>query len=159
MKPVTFPARPLNGGRFGMFPQNNTRLWSAKLNGWRALVHTPTGTIFNRQGQELSIAAEFAEALDELSRIGIEWIDAEGLERRHNIGRGSLILLDAVIPDTASERFKRLLEECRRLQWPLLKIGDRPAESQVCLLKQHAMSDASPTGNWRSPVGGVRCNC
>jgi len=46
----SYPARPLNGGRFGLLAQRPVHLWSPKLNGWRALVHTPTGTLFNRQG-------------------------------------------------------------------------------------------------------------
>src|SRR5713226_5221799 len=97
MKPITYPARPLNGGRFGLVTKKAVHLWSMKVNGWRALIHTPTGTMFNRQGEELTIAGEFAEALEDLSRSSIEWLDCEALERRHNIGRGSLIILDAVV--------------------------------------------------------------
>ena len=154
MKPLTYPARPLNGGRFGLVPRRDTYLWSPKLNGWRALVHTPTGTMFNRQGEELSIANEFHEALENLSRSGIPWLDCEALERRHNIGRGTLIILDAVIPEyTASDRWRVLLEETDKWQWPILNIGDKPLDNQVYLCKQTAYSDASPSGknvlsNW-----------
>jgi hypothetical protein len=147
MKPVTYPARPLNGGRFGLVTKKPVHLWSAKLNGWRALVHTPTGTMFNRQGEELSITAEFAEALENMSQCGIEWLDCEALERRHNIGRGSLIILDAVVPElTAAERYCRSLEEAERWNWPSLVIENRPEENRVYLVKQGALSDASHTG-------------
>ena len=39
MQPITYPARPLSGGRFGLVPKSRPHLWSHKLNGWRALVH------------------------------------------------------------------------------------------------------------------------
>jgi hypothetical protein len=147
MQPPTFPARPLNGGRFGLVSKKPIHLWSAKLNGWRALVHTPTGTMFNRRGKELSISAEFSEALEDMSRSGIEWLDAEALERRHNIGRGCLVILDAVVPSlNAGERYWRLIEEADRRAWPSFGIGQRPEEDRVYLLKQTAMSDASHTG-------------
>jgi hypothetical protein len=147
MRPITFPARPLNGGRFGLVTKKPVHLWSMKVNGWRALIHTPTGTMFNRQGEELTIAGEFAEALEDLSRSSIEWLDCEALERRHNIGRGSLIILDAVVPNlTAAERYWRLIEEGARFGLPMLGIEDRPEENKVYLMKQTAMSDASHTG-------------
>src|ERR1051326_3324371 len=144
MRPITFPARPLNGGRFGLVTKKPVHLWSMKVNGWRALIHTPTGTMFNRQGEELTIAGEFAEALEDLSRSSIEWLDCEALERRHNIGRGTLIILDAVGPVlNAGQRYTTLIEEAERLKWPSLGIGQRPEEHQAYLLKQTAMSDAS----------------
>jgi hypothetical protein len=161
MKSITYPARPLNGGRFGLVSKKPVHLWSTKLNGWRALVHTPTGTMFNRRGEELSISGEFTEALEDMSRCGIEWLDAEALERRHNIGRGCLIILDAVVPSlNAAERYWRLIEEADRRGWPTLGIGQRPEERRVYLVKQTAMSDASHAGrlaltgwwNWMQQV-------
>lgn len=147
MTPITYPARPLNGGRFGLVSKRPTHLWSAKLNGWRALCHAPTGTIFNRQGEELTIAGEFTDALENMSRSGIEWLDCEALERRHNIGRGCLVILDAILPSlTASDRYCRLVDEADRLGWPTMSIGVRPEDKMVYLVKQAAMSDASPTG-------------
>jgi hypothetical protein len=96
MKPLTYPARPINGG-----PLDKARpklggpwLYELKYNGWRALVHVPSGTMFNRQGQKLSIAGEFAAALDKLKHSQFEWLDCEALDRRHGLGRGSLIVLD-----------------------------------------------------------------
>jgi hypothetical protein len=50
--------------------------------------------MFNRKGERLSIAAEFAQALAVLRRLPVLWADTEALSRRHNIGRGSLILFD-----------------------------------------------------------------
>ncbi len=95
---ITYPARPIGGGRLDLAPRK-TGTWFAepKYNGWRALVHTPTGTMWNRHGKRLSIAAEFGPALRELrglARHGLVWADCEALERRHAIGRGSLVVLD-----------------------------------------------------------------
>lgn len=154
MSPITYPARPLNGGKFGLVAKKPVHLWSTKLNGWRALVHTPTGTMFNRHGEQLSIADEFAQALEQLRLSSIEWLDCEALERRHNIGRGSLIILDAILPHlTALERFQRLSQERDRLMdesryclWDWLGLGQRPEENRVYLCQQVAWSDASPSG-------------
>lgn len=91
----TFPARPINGGRLDIArPKSGTWLYQPKFNGWRAVVHTPTGTMFNRHGMRLAIAHEFVSALAELRGCGLEWLDCEALERRHAIGRGSLAVLD-----------------------------------------------------------------
>ena len=53
--------------------------------------------MFNRKLEPLSISHEFAPALEMLHALPWEWSDAEALERRHKIGQGSLILLDALI--------------------------------------------------------------
>jgi len=112
MNPITDPARPLSGGRLGLVPKPRVHLWRAKLNGLRALVHAPTGTVWNRQGQELSIADEFTQALESLSQSACPWLDCEALERRHEIGRGSLVLIDQVTPgEGAAARHRRLLEQ------------------------------------------------
>ena len=105
LNPPTFPARPINGGPFPKArPKPGDWFYEPKYNGWRALVHIPTGTMFNRQLQPLTIAAEFAEALNALrctlDAEAFKWADCEALERRHNVGQGTLILLD-VIPEPA----------------------------------------------------------
>lgn len=50
--------------------------------------------MFNRHGKRLSIGREFWSATAQLSGTPFEWLDCEALERRHNIGQGSLIVLD-----------------------------------------------------------------
>mgnify|MGYP001393469264 CR=1 FL=1 len=99
VKPITYPARPVNGGSLEFaLPVSGEWWYESKLNGWRALVHVPTRTMFNRQGKRLSIEAEFEEALDVLQSVNLladmEWVDCEALERRHAIARGTLIVLD-----------------------------------------------------------------
>lgn len=115
----TFPARPVNGGPLDKAqPKHGEWLYEPKFNGWRTLIHVPTGIMFNRHGRRLSIESEFTKALaflkaelwrnvdkdhDLLTKfIGrprltpdeVSWADCEGLERRHDRGRGSLVLLD-----------------------------------------------------------------
>jgi len=117
MKPPTFPARPVNGGPLDKaLPKRGDWLYEPKFNGWRALIHVPTGAMFNRKLERLSIEQEFQKAFAELraelnknltrllypelhgrqclTLAEIEWADTESLERRHNRGRGSLVLLD-----------------------------------------------------------------
>ena len=102
---LTFPARPIQGGRLELAPPKRG-LWFAepKLNGWRALIHTPTGTMWNRHGTLLTIADCFRPALAALAKLanrGLVWADCEALERRHYLGRGTLVVLD-VIPESGT---------------------------------------------------------
>jgi ATP-dependent DNA ligase len=99
--PPTYPARPIGGGRLELAPKK-PGVWHAepKYNGWRTLVHCPSGAMWNRHGGRLTIAHEFGNALDQLrslSNQGLEWADCEALERRHAIGRGTLVVLDWVV--------------------------------------------------------------
>src|SRR5437016_2091093 len=104
VRPPTYPARPINGGALELAPPKSGHWrYEPKYNGWRALVHAPTGSMFNRQGQPLSIAAEFGGALEHLRAIpfgadGIEWFDCEALDRRHALGRGTLLVFDYIRP-------------------------------------------------------------
>ena len=69
------------------------------MNGWRAFIHTPTGAMWNRHGTLLTIADCFRPALATLANLasrGLVWADCEALERRHNLGRGTLVVLDLV---------------------------------------------------------------
>jgi hypothetical protein len=93
--PPFYPARPVNGGPLPIaLPKSGAWTLEGKYNGWRAWVHNPTGAMFNRDLEPLSINGEFEPALHLLRAMPWEWSDVEALERRHDIGRGSLILLD-----------------------------------------------------------------
>lgn len=107
---LTFPARPIQGGRLDLAPPKRG-LWFAepKLNGWRALIHAPTGTMWNRHGTLLTIADCFRPALASLAKLasrGLVWADCEALERRHNLGRGTLVVLD-VIPEFGTPTYEQ----------------------------------------------------
>ncbi len=118
--PITFPARPIQGGKLDRAPKK-TGLWFAepKFNGWRALVHCPTGAMWNRHGGRLSIAREFASPLRELRRLaeaGLVWADCEAMGRRHKVGCGTLIVLDWITEDGSpiyEKRRKLLSRSCR----------------------------------------------
>lgn len=74
--------------------------WEPKVNGWRALVHAPTSTVYNRHGALMSIAHEFKEALAEIQKLGedwdFEWFDCEMLGRRHPMKKGHIFTLDYI---------------------------------------------------------------
>ena len=132
---ISYPARPLQGGKLDRAPKK-TGLWYAqpKYNGWRALVHCPTGTMWNRHGWRLSIADEFDAVLRELQKLaeaGLIWADCEAMERRHNVGRRSLIVLD-LIPDSGSptyEERREFLESLVPLERMSLGEGTMPEDS------------------------------
>ena len=107
---ITYPARPIQGGRLELAPPKRG-LWYAepKLNGWRALIHTPTGTMWNRHGALLTIADCFRPALAALTKFanrGLVWADCEALERRHNLGPGTLVVLD-VVPESGTPNYEQ----------------------------------------------------
>ena len=110
---LTFPARPIQGGRLDLAPPKRG-LWFAepKMNGWRAIIHTPSGTMWNRHGALLTIADCFRPALAALAKLashGLVWADCEALERRHNLGRGTLVVLD-VIPESGTPSYEQRRE-------------------------------------------------
>jgi hypothetical protein len=45
MELITYPARPMAGGRLGLVPKPNVHLWSAKLNGWPAYFTIPAASV------------------------------------------------------------------------------------------------------------------
>ena len=68
---LTFPARPIQGGRLELaLPKRGLWFIEPKLNGWRALIHTPSGTMWNRHGALLTIADCFRPALAALAKLG-----------------------------------------------------------------------------------------
>ena len=125
-----YPARPVNGGAFNLGSLRAGWNYEPKYNGWRALVHTPTGAMFNRRGQRLSIESEFAEALFRFDEFP-EWLDCEALDRRHGVGRGSLIVLDTLdIPNPASGRRPILMNYFERRSWLTARFNILPVDAR-----------------------------
>jgi len=109
-KLITYPARPIQGGRLELAPPKRG-VWyvEPKLNGWRAFIHTPTGTMWNRHGTLLTIADRFRPALATLAKLAdrrLVWADCEALERRHNLGRGTLVVLD-IVPESGTPSYEQ----------------------------------------------------
>ena len=137
---LTYPARLIQGGRLELAPPKRG-LWYAepKLNGWRTLIHTPSGTMWNRHGTLLTIAQCFRPALATLAKLvshGLVWADCEALERRHTLGRGTLVVIDSV-PESGTPTY----EQRRAILESLLPIdavfrGDtsRPVPSDAVVL-------------------------
>lgn len=104
---ITYPTRPINGGKLERAPEKiGSWVADAKVNGHRIMVHLPTLRCWNRQGEPFSMSDEYSEALHELQRLlpGAEWVDCEGLLRRHQIGKGSLVVLDVMTREPIKER-------------------------------------------------------
>ena len=97
MTPPSYPLRPVNGGPLPLArPKRGRWTWEPKVNGWRAWINTAAGQTFNRKNEPLSIEREFAPILAKIkaANLPIIWLDTEAFERRHPLGRGSLVLLD-----------------------------------------------------------------
>jgi hypothetical protein len=97
ISPPSFPLRPVNGGPLPQArPKRGRWIWEPKVNGWRAWINTHAGQAYNRKNEPLSIEREFAPILARLkaANLPIIWLDTEAFERRHPLGRGSLVLLD-----------------------------------------------------------------
>src|SRR5437867_1917085 len=93
---MIYPARPISGGRLEYAPRKIGQ-WrnEPKLNGWRCMV--TKNQCFNRFGKPLSIQSDFADALDKLKHLSLNHdIDAEGLNNRHSIAKGTLVILDYI---------------------------------------------------------------
>ncbi len=63
--------------------------------------------MWNRHGALLTIADCFQPALATLAKLGnrgLVWADCEALERRHNLGRGTLVVLD-VVPQSGTPSY------------------------------------------------------
>lgn len=139
----SYPSRPISVGRWEIaskvwWPRQEQGKWhfQMKLNGWRAIVHCPTGTMFNRHGERLSIAKEFSEALDKLKSSPFFWLDCEALERRHSIGKGSLIVLDWMVDGLADHCYRRAkLED----HFGSTEPSDMTGENEVHLIAEHAI--------------------
>jgi len=140
VKPITYPARPHNGGPLDKaFKKTGGWCWEPKVNGWRTLIHVPTGTMFNRHGGKLSIAHEYTEAIKELQQAHshIEWLDCEALGRRHNVNRGALMILDAVLPGTFLERKEVLVK------------ADEQYDSHKCYLIELGHGNGYANNRWK----------
>ncbi len=145
---LTYPARPIHGGRLELAPPKRG-LWYAepKLNGWRALIHTPTGTMWNRHGTLLTIADCFRPALTALAKLasrGLVWADCEALERRHNLGRGTLVVLDAISESGTPgyEQRRTMLESLLRCDPVFDGDSSRPVPCGAALLTPTRRADS-----------------
>ena len=147
---ITYPARPLDGGPMQhALPKPGVWFVEPKINDWRAMVHVPSLTMFNRQGEPFSIADKFTPALERLKNLPFEWLDVLALERRHSIGRGSLILMDWIFPKIGTGcdyvfRRKQLELECLSESIPKHSpLNEKIASNSVLLMPSFKAVEAA----------------
>jgi len=145
----SYPLRPTNGGPLHRArPKRGQWAYEPKVNGWRSLVHAPTGKMWNRQGKRLSIEHEFNAVLEAIRNADLppefEWLDCEAFERRHTLGKGSLVLLDYIPGDpktTYSERQEKIHRQFYgELAQPLTHHAP-PAENTLLLLDKYSFGE------------------
>jgi hypothetical protein len=124
--PPTYAAYPTNGGPLfnaegKAVARPKVGAWWAepKFNGWSLLCHVPSGRLFN--GHELTrstIEDKFTDAIELLRTLmpHVDWLHVEGLNNRHDIGKGALVVLDLVVPDLTYDQRRDALEK------PLLRL-------------------------------------
>jgi hypothetical protein len=83
-------------------------VWQPKVDDWRAVVHAPSGTVWNQYGRLSSFTDtdKFASALAHLyqayvnrvrSRFPVaEWLDVGMMENRNDMMRGCIIVFDLI---------------------------------------------------------------
>lgn len=123
---IFYPIRPMSGGNLE-YAGKIFGSWSyePKYDGWRSLINNES-IMWNRHGAKLTINNSFTTALEKLSTYGFEWYDAEALQRRHRMARGTLIILDIPSELTYSER-REIMEN----NFPILDINEEAKENQI----------------------------
>jgi len=152
--PVTYPARPTNGGPIDRaVPKVGDWMYEPKYNGWRALVYVPSGRMWNRYGGELTIKDKFDTALAQLKETDLLWADCEALERRHDKGRGSLIVFDA--PSTmptvkpAGTKYPYVFRKVVLEESGLPNVGDIKAPSKAGAYICPVIPEGAVEGYWQ----------
>ena len=75
-------AMAIQGGRLELAPPKRGLLFAEpELNGWRALIHTPSGTMWNRHGALLTIAESFRPALAALATLANRGLEGVVMKR------------------------------------------------------------------------------
>lgn len=107
---ICYPPAPLNGGKLDTAPPKvGEWVWQPKVDDWRAVIHTPSRTVWNQYGQLSSFTDtdKFTAALEWLAFLqsqyaATEWLDVGMMENRHDMMRGTIIVLDLIVPDFSS---------------------------------------------------------
>lgn len=103
---ICYPPAPLNGGPLQDAPAKvGSWVWQPKVDDWRAVLHVPTGTVWNQYGRPSSIADKFKAPLGFLAvqfDPEVQWLDVGMMENRHDLMRGCIIVLDWI---TAGKTF------------------------------------------------------
>ena len=101
---LAYPPAPRNGGHLARaLPKVGAGwLWQPKIDDWRGVVHTPSGTVWNQYGQRSSLAEQgkLTAALEQLQELSgtLDWLDVGLMNNRHDMMRGSIVVLDWMTP-------------------------------------------------------------
>jgi hypothetical protein len=101
VKPICLPPAPINGGKLETAPPKvGNWAWQPKIDDWRGIVHTPSLTVWNQYG-EISSVAERGKLGNVLGMLALaadvpEWLDIGIMQNRHDMMRGSIIVLDVI---------------------------------------------------------------
>jgi len=132
MNPPTYPARPMNGGSLEKARQKihpDAWIYEPKINGWRVLIDVKNKLMWSRYNQPSSVEHKYASVLDRLADAlrgafcdAPLWLDGEILGQRAScVGRGSLVVFDAIIPHAA---FSPWIEQRRWIDVALLDVSE-----------------------------------
>jgi len=136
------PARPVKGGIYSSkLPLSPHYDWviEPKYNGWRVVLDTESGHMYNRHGNRLTKEDTFKRAASLLSECFDGLIDCEGLGFRNDMGKGSLVALDLMDFNDLP-----LLDRVNQLglMFEPLTIGTVPAMHQVYASFQYQKEEA-----------------
>lgn len=106
-----------------------------KLNGWRLLIDLKDKVAYTRHRTRATLADKhLTPALEKVYELfpyyGDEdqprWLDAEGLERRHDFAKGSIVLLDVITPHEHHLRRRLLTEQVKIAPISISQWKDNP---------------------------------
>lgn len=111
MVPPTFPCRPINCGKLTVARPKIGQFWvEPKITGMRLVLHVPTGQLWTRHGEPVSNPRWFTKAVSKIQELlpNEEWLDCEGIYQAHNVGKGTIVVLDAIVRgETVEQRYER----------------------------------------------------
>lgn len=112
---ICFPPAALNGGKLEHAPAKvGEWVWQPKVDDWRAVLHVPSRTLWNQNGQLSSIAHLFGPALRRLALAGhaVEWLDVGLMNNRNDLMRGCIIVFDLIEADRELRSRRARLMNC-----------------------------------------------
>lgn len=146
-----FPPAALNGGPLDTAPPKvGEWVWQPKVDDWRAVIHTPTMTVWNQYGKLSSITDKFSVALNWLRNIQseetqYEWLDVGMMENRHDLMRGCIIVFDLIVAGQEfwlrRERLEAMFPVLPVVSHLLAKHGGQVRDA-VYLISQWEVSEA-----------------
>jgi len=99
---LTYPARPVNGGALdSALAKVGAWAWQPKINDVRAIIHRPSGVMWNRHGARLVRSSEYAQLIAALPPC-FDWLDVGllGPRMQFKIAAVCIVIFDYIPPDS-----------------------------------------------------------